>query len=74
MIVVTFRKVGRQKKSWTAACSESEMGYDRLYGQIRRRAGVMSQDVDFIENTDDEYVSIFAGAHKIGEYFADARG
>lgn len=74
MIVVTFRKVGRRKKSWTAACSESEMGYDWLYGQIRRRAGVMSQDVDFIENIDDEYVSIFAGAHKIGEYFADARG
>ncbi len=62
MIVVKFKDVGRRKKSWTAACSESEMGYDWLYGQIRRRAGVMSQDIDFIENIDDEYISIYAGA------------
>lgn len=50
-----------------------QFGYDFLCEQVKRKAHIMSEDIEFIDNSDDEWTSIFEGFHKIGECFIDGK-
>lgn len=71
-MIVKFQDVGRNKISWEAECTAkdiSELEYDWFYNQVKKRAFVMSCELDFILNEKDNTTgTIYAGFHTIGKF------
>lgn len=71
-MIVKFQDVGRNNISWEAECTAndiSELEYDWFYNQVKTRACVMSREIDFLLNKEDETTGIIiAGFHTIGKF------
>jgi hypothetical protein len=61
-MIVKFKDVGRNKKSWEAHC-DGELTYKFMYGQVKSNAAIMSSDLEFGDNG-----TIFAGFRSVGTF------
>ena len=69
---IKFIEVGRNNASWESECPANnieEMEYDWFYSQVKKRAMVMSTDLDFLLNKENNTDGIItAGFHTIGKF------
>ena len=69
---IKFIDVGRNNVSWEAECKAEhieELEYEWLYSQVKKRAMVMSKEIDFlIDCADNTNGVITAGFRPIGKF------
>ena len=67
---IRFLDVGRNAVSWEAECNAEkieDLEYEWLYSQVKKKAKVMSTEIDFLINREDETKGIItAGFRTIG--------
>ena len=69
---IRFIDVGRNNANWEAECKAEkieELEYEWLYSQVKKRAMVMSREIDFMVNTEDNTSGVItAGFRTIGTF------
>lgn len=69
---IKFIDVGRNNANWEAECKAEkieDLEYEWLYSQVKKRAMVMSTEIDFLLNREDNTNGIItAGFHTIGKF------
>lgn len=58
---IKFVDVGRNKRNWEVECAE--LTYDFMYKQVKSMSGILSQEVDFMDNG-----SILVGFRSVGKF------
>lgn len=58
---IKFIDVGRNKRNWEVECAE--LTYDFMYGQVKLVGGLLSQDIDFMDDG-----RIIAGFRTVGKF------
>lgn len=66
---VSFSNVGHTKASWDLELREHELNHNWLIQELRRGGGLMSRDIELIEDNDDPHkLGVFVGlVRKVGE-------
>ena len=69
---IKFIDVGRNNANWEAECKAEtieDLEYEWLYSQVKKRAMVMSKEIDFLINRQDNTNGVItAGFHTIGKF------
>ena len=69
---IKFIDVGRNNANWEADCKAEnieDLEYEWLYSQVKKRAMVMSKEIDFLlDSTNYIHGIITAGFHTIGKF------
>lgn len=69
---IKFIDVGRNNATWEAECEAKkieDIEYEWLYSQVKKRAMVMSTEIDFLLNREDNTSGIItAGFRTIGNF------
>ena len=69
---IKFIDVGRNNATWEAECKAEkieDLEYEWLYSQVKKRAMVMSKEIDFLISRDDNTSGIItAGLRNIGKF------
>ena len=69
---IKFIDVGRNNANWEAECKAEkieDLEYAWLYSQVKKRAMVMSTEIDFLINREDETKGVItAGFRTIGTF------
>jgi len=71
-MIVKFIDVGRNKRTWEATCPASnfnDIEYGWLYSQVKKRAFIMSEEIEFIMlkgSATEGFIT--AGFHTIGKF------
>ena len=69
---IRFLDVGRNIVSWETECNAEkieDLEYKWLYSQVKKKAKVMSEEIDFLINREDETKGIIiAGFRTIGTF------
>ena len=69
---IKFIDVGRNKATWEAECEAEkieDLEYGWLYSQVKKRAMLMSEEIEFLLNQEDLTNGIItAGFHTIGKF------
>ncbi len=69
---IKFIDVGRNNANWEAECKAEkieDLEYEWLYSQVKKRAMVMSKEIDFLINREDNTSGVItAGFRTIGTF------
>lgn len=74
MITVSFKEVGREKASWTE--DFPKLDHDSLYKSVKKKARLMSSNIDFAETEKEgEGVILVGGFRPVGKFtFCEVAG